>query len=145
MLFSGVRFAMSESPLKVLAFLLRTDLKRRLEKALTLTQFVVDTVASAEECLRCSRFSQYDGILFDSDALLFSEALLMTQQLRRENSDTSLFVFARYLDLDQRLNLFTAGADDCVREPFFTAELAVRLRLSIKLRRAASNLSPRTP
>jgi DNA-binding response OmpR family regulator len=131
--------------MKVLAFLPRTDLRRRVEKVLNSSQFVMDTVASAEECLRSSRFSQYDGILFDSDALFFSETLLMTQQLRQINCHTSLFVFARYLDLEQRLNLFKAGVDDCVREPFFASELAVRLRLSMRLRRAASNLTPSHP
>jgi two-component system OmpR family response regulator len=52
-----------------------------------------------------------------------------------------VFVFARYLDLEQRLGLFAAGADDCLREPFFASELAVRLGLSIRLRQAASDLT----
>jgi two-component system OmpR family response regulator len=124
--------------MKVLTFLPRTDLKRRVEKALSSAQLVVETAASAEECIQLTRYSQYDGVLVDSDALVFSEALLMIHGLRRENSDTSLFVFARYLDLEQRLDLFKAGADDCVREPFFASELAVRLSLSMRLRRAAS-------
>jgi two-component system, OmpR family, response regulator len=50
-------------------------------------------------------------------------------------------VFARYLDLEQRLRLFEAGVDDCVREPFFASELAVRLGLSIRLHQAASDLA----
>jgi len=127
--------------MKILSFLPRIDLKRRVEKALSSAQFVVETVASAEECLQYTHFSQYDGIIIDSDAFAFSEALLRVRQLRQENSDTSLFVFARYLDLEQRLDLFKAGADDCVREPFFASELAVRLGLSMRLRRAASDLA----
>jgi two-component system, OmpR family, response regulator len=59
---------------------------------------------------------------------------------RHESSDTSIFVFARYLDLEQRLLLFDAGVDDCVSEPFFASELAVRLSLSIRLRQAATGL-----
>jgi two-component system, OmpR family, response regulator len=62
----------------------------------------------------------------------------MVVAMQRENPETSIFVFARYLDLSQRLLLFEAGADDCVREPFFASELAVRLGLSILLRQAAS-------
>jgi two-component system, OmpR family, response regulator len=38
------------------------------------------------------------------------------------------------------LCLFEAGVDDCVGEPFFASEMAVRLELSIRLRQAASNL-----
>jgi two-component system, OmpR family, response regulator len=53
-----------------------------------------------------------------------------------------LFIFARDLDLQQRLSLFAAGADECVREPFFASEFSVRLGLSIRLRQAASDLAP---
>ncbi len=67
--------------------------------------------------------------------------MLLVKLLRTENADTSLFVFARYLDLEQRLQLFEAGVDDCVREPFFASELAVRLGLSIRLRQAAADLT----
>jgi two-component system OmpR family response regulator len=127
--------------MKVLTFLPRTDLKRRIEKALSSAQVVVESAPSAEECRQLTRFVHYDGVLIDSDAFVFAEALLLVQQLRRENANTSLFVFARYLDLEQRLNLFNSGADDCVREPFFASELAVRLGLSMRLRRAAANLA----
>jgi DNA-binding response OmpR family regulator len=48
--------------------------------------------------------------------------------LREVNPDASLIVFAGYLDLEQRLSLFEAGVDDCVCEPFFASEMAVRLQ-----------------
>src|SRR5580704_10908758 len=127
--------------MRVLTFLPRVDLQRRVEKALTSAQFVVDTVGSVQECPSSARFAKYDGMLLDSDALLFAQTLILVKQLRQENVDVSLFVFARYLDLEQRLRLFAAGADDCVREPFFASELAVRLGLSIRLRQAASDLA----
>ena len=127
--------------MRVLTFLPRVDLQRRVEKALTSAQFVVDTIDSVQEYSSSARFAKYDGMLFDSDALLFTETLVLVKQLRLENVDASLFVVARYLDLEQRLSLFEAGADDCVREPFFASELAVRLALSIRLRRAASHVS----
>ena len=113
--------------MRVLTFLPRVDLQRRVEKALSSAQFVVDTVGSAKECSSSTRFAKYDGILVDSDSLVFPETLVLVKQLRQENQDASLFVFARYLDLEQRLGLFEAGADDCVREPFFASELVVRL------------------
>ena len=127
--------------MRVLTFLPRVDLQRRVEKALTSAQFVVDTVGSVQECPSSARFAKYDGMLLDSDALLFAQTLILVKQLRQENVDVSLFVVARYLDLEQRLSLFEAGADDCVREPFFASELAVRLARSIRLRRAASHVS----
>ena len=127
--------------MKVLTFLPRCDLKRRIDRALSSAQFVVETVVSAKECLLFTRFAQYSGVLVDSDSLVFEDTLVLVKYLRQENSDAALFVFARYLDLEQRLRLFEAGVDDCVREPFFASELAVRLGRSIRLRRAASDFS----
>jgi two-component system, OmpR family, response regulator len=124
--------------MKVLTFLPRVDLQRRVAKALTSAQFVVETVVSARECLQLTRFASYAGVLVDSDSLIFADIVLLVKMLRQENADTSIFVFARYLDLEQRLQLFEAGADDCVREPFFASELAVRLALSIRLHQGAA-------
>ena len=120
--------------MKVLSFLCRCDRQRRIERALSSAQFVVETVVSARECLQFTRFAQYQGVLVDSDSLIFEDTLVLLRFLRQENSDAALFFFAHYLDLEQRLRLFEAGADDCVREPFFASELAVRLGLSIRLR-----------
>ena len=127
--------------MKVLTFLPRCDLQRRVAKALSSAQFVVETVVSARECLQLTRFAPYEAVLVDSDSLIFGDIVLLVKLLRQENSDASLFVFARYLDLEQRLQLFDAGVDDCVREPFFASELAVRLGLSIRLRQAAADLA----
>jgi two-component system, OmpR family, response regulator len=127
--------------MKVLTFLPRCDLKRRVEKALGPGQFLVENMSSAKDCSHFTRFARYDAVLIDSDALVFTETLLVVKQLRQENPAAALFVFARYLDLEERLSLFAAGADDCVREPFFASELVVRLGLSIRLRKAASDLT----
>ena len=127
--------------MKVLTFLPRSDLQRRVEKALSSAQFMVESVVSAKECLQFARFSAYEGILVDSDSLIFGDVVVLVQLLRQEHGDASIFVFARYLDLEQRLRLFEAGVDDCVREPFFASELAVRLGLSIRLHQAACDLA----
>ena len=125
--------------MKVLNFLPRNDLQRRVAKALGSAQFVVETVVSARECLQLTRFTAYKGILVDADALIFGDVVILVRLLRQENRDASIFVFAHYLDLQQRLQLFESGADDCIREPFFASELAVRLALSIRLRQAATD------
>ena len=86
------------------------------------------------------QFAQYEGVLVDSDSLVFADALALVRLLRQENAGASVFILARYLDLEQRLHLFEAGIDDCVDEPFFASELVVRLGRSIRLRQAASDL-----
>ena len=126
--------------MKVLTFLPRFDLQKRVAHALGSAQFVVETVVSAKECVEFARFAHYEGVLVDAEALAFGDAIALIRLLRQENSAASLFVLARFLDLEQRLCLFEAGIDDCVREPFFASELAVRLGLSIRLRQAASEV-----
>ena len=124
----------------VLTFVARFDLRRRVEKAVSSAQYLVDDVASEKECLQVAQLARYEGVLIDSDLLVFVDVLALVKLLRHENPDTSIFVLSRYLDLEQRLCLFEAGVDDCVCEPFFASEMAVRLGLSIRLRQAASNL-----
>jgi two-component system OmpR family response regulator len=126
--------------MKVLTFIPRSDLQRRVAKALSSAHFVVETVVNAKECLECARLAPYDGVLVDSNSLIFGDIVLLMKLLRGASPDTSLFVFARYLNLEERLRLFEAGVDDCVRKPFFASELAVRLGLSIRLRQAAANV-----
>ncbi len=82
-----------------------------------------------------AQLARYEGVLIDSDSLIFVDVLALVKLLRHEGSDTSIFVFFRYLDLEQGL----AGVDGCVCEPFFASEMAARLRLSIRLRQAASD------
>jgi two-component system, OmpR family, response regulator len=127
--------------MKVLTFIPRCTLQRHIARALSAPPFVVEAVMSAEKCLQWSELAPYKAVLVDADSLNFGDVLALIKQLRQGNSYLSLFVFERSLDLDQRLRLFDAGADDCVREPFFYSEFAMRLTLSIRLRQAASNLS----
>jgi DNA-binding response OmpR family regulator len=114
--------------MKVLTLLPRCTLQRRVAKALGAPTFLVEMSVSAEECLQFAQSTRYEAVLVDSDSLIFADVLALVRLLRRENPDASLFVFARYLDLEQRLLLFEAGIDDCVQQPFFVSELAVRLR-----------------
>jgi DNA-binding response OmpR family regulator len=124
--------------MKVLTFLTRYDLQRLVFKALSPAQFVLETAVSAKQCLEFAQLAQYEAVLIDSESLSFTDVLTLVRLLRQVKSDASLFVFARHLNLEQRLLLFEAGVDDCVHEPFFASELAVRLGLSIRLRQATS-------
>jgi two-component system OmpR family response regulator len=128
--------------MKVLTFIPRRILQKLVARALSAPPFVVEAVTSAEECLQQSKLARYEAVLVDADSLNFGDALSLIKLLRHENSHLSLFLIERHLDLDQRLRLFDAGADDCVRAPFFNSEFAMRLRLSIRLRQAASDLNP---
>jgi two-component system, OmpR family, response regulator len=125
----------------VLTFVSQGSLHTRIAKALNAAQFDMKTVASRQECLRAAQLEHHDGVLIDSDSLIFVDAVALVQQLRHEQSDSPIFVVSRHLDLERRLSLFEAGVDDCVCGQFFASELVVRLGLSISLRQAASKLA----
>jgi len=127
--------------MNILVFLPRPNLQSRIEKALGSCQCVVEAAASVKDCMELAQTKSFEGIVLDSDCLLFGDVLALVAFLRQSNPEVALFVCARYLDLEQRMRLFEAGADDYVNEPFFASELAMRLRLSIRLRRAAAGAS----
>jgi two-component system, OmpR family, response regulator len=136
-----VRYISLGETMKVLSFLTRSTLQRRLAQALRGPPFVVETAASANECLQFAQLVRYEAILVDADPLKFGDVLTLVKRLRQVNPNASLFVFARYLDREERMGLFDAGSDDCAGEPFFASEMVVRLGLSIRLHQAASNLA----
>jgi DNA-binding response OmpR family regulator len=108
----------------VVIFLSRSSLHGRISKALNAAHVDMDTVSSSQECLRAAQLGRYEGVLIDSDTLIFADTVDLVQQLRHENPDASIFVVSHGLDLEQRLCLFEAGADDCVCGQFFASELA---------------------
>ena len=69
--------------MKVLTFLPRFDLQRRVAKVLSTAQFVVQTAVSAKECLEFAQFAQYEGVLVDSDSLIFADAVAPARPLRQ--------------------------------------------------------------
>ena len=127
--------------MKILAFLPRPAVQSRIEEALGSSQCVLEMAASLKDCMKLAQARSFEGIVVDSDSLLFGDVLALVAFLRHSNSEAAIFVCARYLDLEQRMRLFEAGADDYVNEPFFASEMAMRLRHSIRLRRAASGAS----
>jgi DNA-binding response OmpR family regulator len=93
----------------VLILVARFDLHRRVEKALRSAEFVMNDVASAKECLQAAQLVRYEGVLIDSDSLIFVDVVTLVKLLRQDRSDTSIFIVSRYLDLEQRLCLVEAS------------------------------------
>lgn len=123
--------------MKVITLLPQGDLKRKIDLALAHDQYVVEQAVSPFDCLTFSRLSQCDCAVIDGGSFADREVLALVKMLRSERPSMALFVLARHLDLEERLSFFEAGLDDIISEPFFAAELAVRLKHIIALRRAA--------
>ena len=125
--------------MKILTFVSRCEFQTALHDALISARFVVETVASVNECLQYARLEQFKGVLIDSDSLSFEDVVPLVRLLRQENPRATVFVLARYLDLEQRLRLFEAGVDDCSCGEVFASELAVRFSHSVRLHQAAAS------
>jgi hypothetical protein len=80
-------------------------------------------VTTAIERGEVGSHSKCSGIIIDADSLISSDVVSLVILFRRDNPGTALFVLARYIDLAQRLRLFDAGIDDCVRNPSFDVRL----------------------
>jgi two-component system, OmpR family, response regulator len=126
--------------MKVLTFFPLRSLEARVSTALASRQCVMDMTLSTTECLQKARLNAYEALLLYVDPENYGDILTLVKLFRYEQINAALFVFERNLDLHQRLQLLEAGVDDCVHEPFFPAEFAIRLGMLIRLRQAASNL-----
>jgi two-component system OmpR family response regulator len=125
--------------MKVLTLFSSGSLQEAVSRALAPRQCVMEIASSAKECAQDATLTEYDAILLDADPESYGDILILVKLLRHEQPKAAVFIFDRHLDLDQRLQLFDGGVDDCVHEPFVPAELAVRLGVSIRLHQAASN------
>jgi DNA-binding response OmpR family regulator len=124
--------------MKVLILLSVSEFRTVFSDVLISNRFVVQTTDSVKECLQFARSEQYEGILVDSDSVGFEDVVSLVGLLREQNVRATVFVLARFLDLEQRLRLFNAGVDDCSSGEVFASELAARFRIVIRLREAAS-------
>ena len=79
----------------------------------------------------------FAGIFIDSGSLGFSSVLSLIKALRLIRPHSAIVVFELYLTLEERLELFECGADDCRIDSCSVSEVLVRLKLLIQLRSAA--------
>jgi two-component system, OmpR family, response regulator len=127
--------------MKVLTFLSPCSLQTGVLELLSSPQFFVDMVTSARDCLQCARRAKYQALIIGADPSNYGGIMLLVKLLREEQPNAAIFILAQELDLDQRLHLFNCDIDDCLQETISSAEFAVRLSVSMRLRQAASNLA----
>jgi two-component system, OmpR family, response regulator len=127
--------------MKVLTFLSPCSLQKGVFELLSSPPFFVDMVMSARDCLQGARRAKYQALIIGADPSNYGDIMLLAKLLREEQPNAAIFIFAQELDLDQRLHLFDCDIDDCLQETSSSAEFAVRLSVSMRLRQAASNLA----
>ena len=93
--------------------------------------FAVDTAASADECLRLVRLSEYDVLVLDL-GLPDADGLTLLRLLRERELAAPVLVLTARGDVSDRVAGLDAGADDYLQKPFAFPELLARLRALLR-------------
>ena len=110
-----------------------------LDAALRAEGYVVESVADGSDFERDLRTFRPDLVVLDVRLPVGPDGFALGRRLRAE-SDVPLVFLTAADELDDRLQGFTAGADDYLTKPFSVAELLARVRAL--LRRAGRLTSP---
>jgi len=97
----------------------------------------VDSVASGREGLERALTGAYDAITLDR-MLPEVDGLTLVTELRRAGIDTPVLMISALSDVDARVRGLRAGGDDYLTKPFAPDEMAARVEVLLRRRRAAA-------
>ncbi len=97
----------------------------------------VESVASGREGLERALTGIYDAITLDR-MLPEVDGLTLVTELRRAGVDTPVLMISALSDVDARVRGLRAGGDDYLTKPFAPDEMAARVEVLLRRRRAAA-------
>ena len=97
----------------------------------------VESVASGREGLERALTGMYDAITLDR-MLPEVDGLTLVTELRRAGVDTPVLMISALSDVDARVRGLRAGGDDYLTKPFAPDEMAARVEVLLRRRRAAA-------
>lgn len=100
--------------------------------------FQVDQVASGKEGLARAMTQQYDAMTLDR-MLPDLDGLSIVAALRKAGNDIPILMISALSDVDERVRGLRAGGDDYLTKPFASDEMAARLEVLLRRRRASVN------
>ena len=109
------------------------DLKHvvHLKKALQDEAFAVDTALDGQAGSYLARVHEYDVILVDH-FIPKKTGQQLCLELRHAGKHTPLIALLRKVEVTHRLEMFAAGADDCICKPYVVSELLARIRAILR-------------
>ncbi len=104
-------------------------LAKIIKDGLTTKGYAVDHLSDGQKALGRiqSTYNEYDLIILDL-TLPNKTGLQICQEMRRLNIDTPVLILTANDNLESKVSLFDAGADDYLIKPFEFAELFSRIR-----------------
>ena len=100
----------------------------------------VEHVADGREGLHKAMLGGYDAITLDR-MLPGLDGLAVVTELRRAGIDTPVLMISALSDVDARVRGLRAGGDDYLTKPFAPDEMAARVEVLLRRRRAAAPLT----
>lgn len=97
----------------------------------------VENVANGREGLERALTGAYDAITLDR-MLPEVDGLTVVTELRRAGIDTPVLMISALSDVDARVRGLRAGGDDYLTKPFAPDEMAARVEVLLRRRRAAA-------
>jgi two-component system, OmpR family, copper resistance phosphate regulon response regulator CusR len=107
------------------------DIREQLKKSLQTDCFVVDTAGDGEEGSYMARINEYDVILLDN-IMPKKNGLAVCEEIRASGRSTPIIVLSIEGEVDDKVELLNAGADDYVTKPFSYKELQSRIRALLR-------------
>lgn len=93
--------------------------------------FAVDHVVDPSKGIFLSKTNSYDIILINQSRK-HGFGPNICSQLRRAGSEVPVIGISHGKSVDERLDFFQAGADDCLSQPYLFQELLARLRAVLR-------------
>lgn len=100
--------------------------------------FTVDWVATGREGLSRALGQEYDAITLDR-MLPDVDGLAIVTRLREAGRDIPILMISALSDVDERVRGLRAGGDDYLTKPFASDEMAARLEVLLRRRRAPAS------
>jgi len=108
------------------------DIRRFLKANLEAESFAVDTAGDGEEGSRMAKNHDYDLILLDN-IMPKKRGIDVCRDIRKTGKSSPIIILSVQGEIDDKVELLNAGADDYVTKPFSYKEL--RSRIEAVLRR----------
>ncbi len=102
-----------------------------LRKALSESEYIVDTTSDGEEGLELARQSAYDLLILDL-LLPRREGWSVLSELRRAGNQTPVLILSSVGSVDARVKGLAMGADDYLVKPFSISELLARIHCILR-------------
>lgn len=99
--------------------------------ALTNAGFKIESASDGREGLDLALNNKYEAILLDCNLPRLS-GFEIIKRLRVERCATPIIILTVLSELDDKIELFNLGADDCLIKPFAISELLARLRAVLR-------------